>query len=786
MRFLLRPLLAGLAAAGLTISGLLALPDALLTDFLFRFRAPREAPANIALVGITDECLKVLGGWPWSRGVHARMVERLKAAGAKVIVWDMVFDAPGADRAGDAKMAAAIRRAGNVLLPAIDSGTRAVGGGAAAGHGYVEVLDVVKSMPELEEGAAGVGHALLKSDADTILRRMVPEMRAAGRTYPLLPVLAVARAGLAGAAAPPAGTRETDGRGRLRVNYLGEPGVPFETIPYHLVIAPDSPIGPGELDGKIVFVGGTSVGLHDRHATPVGLMWGVELLATATENVMRGTALRELAPLPLAALVVLAALAVAGATRLLGRRNATVVVAGVLALVAQQALYWLGRASLSLPLTALTLSAVASWLLVTEEILSTLLTREAAAEDARRSAEDLLGEVMRDYREQRVNDGLARLATLPPQIGELSVRVRTLRLRGLLLRREERELETWLEREELAELPVPALLEAATDLERRGREDLAEKLLVVLEKLAGKEPALRIPDALARVREALRKGGQASPLLPIARRALGDAFQKITLVGVGGMGFVVRALRLADERWVAVKFLSPAYVHREEYRKRFEREATILARLQHPAIIELFSTAAGDQPHYVMEYFASTGLNERIERQKRLEVREAAAVLGPVARALDHAHRLDIVHRDVKPSNILIGLDGRVKLTDFGIAKAPDLSPMTATGDALGTPDYMSPEQLLSGASAVGKECDVYAFGLVLYEALVGVLPFGRGAPAYSVLQKSVPKPLEKGVTVPADVEDLLMQALATRSANRLPSLAPLAEALERHAASVV
>ena len=772
-RALVRPLIAALVLAALALTGLLDGLDAMVADRLVQRLGHREPSRQVAVIGVTDDCLRELGSWPWSRAVHARRVKRLAAAGAKTVLWDMVLADKGADAAGDEALARALAAARNVMLPI--AAARSQSAMAIEGPGYVEVQDAFTSLAPLNAAAAGLGHTFLQADSDGVVRRLVPELRVNGHAYPALSLVGAVRAG--GPPAPP----PVDGSGRLRLNYYGPTGVPFEVLPYHAAL--DAAAIPDEaFRGRVVVVGGASQALHDMHTTPVGQLFGLEVLATAASNLLDGSLLRTPSA-PVLVLLVLVAGAISGLAALaLGRKAGAVALLALGALGAWRALALL-NGHLLLPYVAMAGASVAAWILVAEAQLEVYQSREDDERARLASAAATLEGVELSYRAQAAPDGLAALARLaagPPLPDELATRARALKLRGLLLRREERELETFLEREDLAKIPVTELVGAATDLERRGRDDLAERVLVALQAIGpNKAVALPLAETLARVRATIKKGAQDSPLLPIARRAVGEAYQKVTLVGVGGMGFVVRALRLSDERWVAVKFLSPAYAHRMDFRKRFEREATILSRLQHPAVVEFLGSSDGEPPYYVMEYFSSTGLSEVLAARRTLPLAEAAHMLAPVARALELAHRHDVVHRDVKPANILVGLDGRVKLTDFGIAKAGDLSVVTATGDSLGTPDYMSPEQLLAGASQAGPASDVYSFALVLYEALVGDLPFGRGAPAFASASRAVPPPTQRGVPLAPWFEAILMRALATKVADRTVTIAELAAALE-------
>lgn len=205
----------------------------------------------------------------------------------------------------------------------------------------------------------------------------------------------------------------------------------------------------------------------------------------------------------------------------------------------------------------------------------------------------------------------------------------------------------------------------------------------------------------------------------------------LNLIGRGGMGWVYQALQPNLDRKVALKILPPETAGDPAFAERFRREARALARLSHPNIVALYEFGqAGPYFYLVMEYVDGTNLRERL-RSRRLTPEEAFAIVPEICAALQFAHEAGVVHRDVKPENILLDARGRVKLADFGIAKmAPGAADITLTGprDAMGTPHYMAPEQLES-PDTVDHRADIYALGVVFYEMLTGGLPLGRFEP---------------------------------------------------------
>src|SRR6059058_4208371 len=207
-------------------------------------------------------------------------------------------------------------------------------------------------------------------------------------------------------------------------------------------------------------------------------------------------------------------------------------------------------------------------------------------------------------------------------------------------------------------------------------------------------------------------------------------------IGAGGMSTVYRALDETLQRRVAVKLMNREVVSDSAQLERFRREARAVAQLNHPHVVGVIDAGEDEgRPYIVFEYVEGETLKDRIRRRGRLPIPEAVAYAIEIARALGAAHARHIVHRDVKPQNVLIDEEGTAKVTDFGIARTLDQEGLTADGRVLGTTDYVSPEQALG--HAVTGQSDLYSLGIVLYEMLTGEVPF-RGENQVSVAMKHV------------------------------------------------
>src|SRR5689334_17946829 len=207
-------------------------------------------------------------------------------------------------------------------------------------------------------------------------------------------------------------------------------------------------------------------------------------------------------------------------------------------------------------------------------------------------------------------------------------------------------------------------------------------------------------------------------------------------IGSGGMSTVYRAFDANLERRVAIKLLHREIAADSDQLERFRREARAVAQLSHPHIVGVIDAGEDEgRPYIVFEYVEGETLKERIRRMGRLPIGEAVAYAIEIARALGAAHARHIVHRDVKPQNVLIDEEGSAKVTDFGIARTLDEDGLTQDGRVLGTTDYVSPEQALG--QPVSGQSDLYSLGIVLYEMLTGQVPF-RGENQVAVAMKHV------------------------------------------------
>ncbi len=258
---------------------------------------------------------------------------------------------------------------------------------------------------------------------------------------------------------------------------------------------------------------------------------------------------------------------------------------------------------------------------------------------------------------------------------------------------------------------------------------------------------------------------------------LGDRYTLTERIAVGGMGEVWAATDTVLDRTVAVKLLHPALSQESDFVERFRAEARHAAALQHPNIATVFDYGEDDGTAYlVMELVVGQPLSQIIAERAPLSPKETIAILIQAAMALDAAHEGGVVHRDVKPANILVTPDGTAKLTDFGISRAVDSVPLTRTGQVLGTAQYLSPEQAL-GQSATASS-DIYALGVVGHEMLTGERPFDTGSVVSTALAHVNQPPPPLPDTVPIGVRDVIGAALAKDPADRPASAAAMAHAL--------
>jgi formylglycine-generating enzyme required for sulfatase activity len=297
--------------------------------------------------------------------------------------------------------------------------------------------------------------------------------------------------------------------------------------------------------------------------------------------------------------------------------------------------------------------------------------------------------------------------------------------------------------------------------------------------------------------EAIHAEAQARTLEPLARPAdgagallapgstLGD-YELLETLGGGGMGLVFRARQRRLDRDVALKIIRPERLGSATSLQRFRREARGLARLAHPNVVALFDSGVVDGvPYMAMELVPGRGLDDDIasarETGRPLAVADVLDWGGQLADALQAAHEAGLVHRDVKPSNVRIDLDGRARLLDFGIVRDLDSDSLTLTGPFAGSPAYAAPEQIAGGSESIDARTDVYALGVLLYEALTGAVPFpGEGAERvfHRILSEEPLPPRRARSDVPQDLQVVVLKALEKDPRRRYASARALGDDL--------
>lgn len=254
------------------------------------------------------------------------------------------------------------------------------------------------------------------------------------------------------------------------------------------------------------------------------------------------------------------------------------------------------------------------------------------------------------------------------------------------------------------------------------------------------------------------------------------------LLGVGGMAYVYKAYDNIEKRWVAIKILKEELAGNSDFLRRFRNESKAIAVLSHPNIVKVYDVSFGDRIQYiVMEYIDGITLKQYIEQQGEIKWREALYFTVQILRALQHAHEKGIIHRDIKPQNIMLLEDGTIKVTDFGIARFSQAETQTMTDKAIGSVHYIAPEQARGGY--INDKADIYSVGVMLYEMLTGQLPFvADNAVSVAIMQmQAEPTPPSRiNPSIPKGLEEITTHAMEKNPAQRFPSAADMLEDVER------
>jgi serine/threonine protein kinase len=270
--------------------------------------------------------------------------------------------------------------------------------------------------------------------------------------------------------------------------------------------------------------------------------------------------------------------------------------------------------------------------------------------------------------------------------------------------------------------------------------------------------------------------------MPFAEGENIGSYRIIEKLGQGGMATVFKAYHAALDRYVALKVLHPAFFEDQSFIGRFQREAKVVAKLEHPNIVPIYDySEAEKRPYLVMKYIEGETLKARLSRGS-LDANEINQVVDSVGAALAYAHRQGILHRDIKPSNVLIHNDGTMYLADFGLARIAQAGESTLSSDSImGTPQYISPEQA-RGDKDLDEGTDIYSFGVMLYEMVVGQVPFSADTP-FSIIHDHIytPLPIPRTVNenVPETVERVLLKALSKERSDRYENIPAMVNAFK-------
>ncbi len=768
---------------------------------------------QIELVVVDHESLNKVGRWPWPRATQARLIENLRAGGAKVIVFAFPGQLSEADRSSqgmeevramrqrltaqiaspqtdprqrevyvrmlqelgesearldqDAKFASVLGRGNEAVLPLSfdlgrpESGEPGEPGAAiiASTFGQIDnprdlssypplkVRKLVAPLPAFQLPQVAVGHAVVTPDPDNVVRRTPLLVEYLDRFYPSLSLRAVS----AFLDVAPQDVHVEVGKGitvgelyiptdrymRQRISYNGPAGSfkPFSA--YHVL---GGKIPPSTFRGKLVLVGpmaATAGGMFYDAPTGTGLM-GIEVTANIIQNMLSRNFLTipRWGPAVELSVILLVGVFVVLALPRLGAKWSGIVAGTILASYLGFVIIAYASRGYVLTMVHPTLMLVLGYTFIAAK-RALLAERGAGASDAAAETNRMLGLTFQ-------GQGMLELAFD--------------KFRSCPIDESMKEL----------------LYNLGQDFERKR---MHSKALSVYQHIATKDKAYKdIPARMKRLiaAESGAGGGQSSGSLLAEGSDIKPTLGRYEIVkelGRGAMGIVYLGKDPKIHRSVAIKTMRLDEVEAEELqdvKSRFFREAESAGKLSHPNIVTIFDAGEEqDLAYFAMEVLDGVDLKDLCKKRNLLPVKRTLEIVTKVSEALDYAHSQNVVHRDIKPANIMVMPDGTVKVTDFGIARVTT-SVKTQTGIVLGTPSYMSPEQL-SGAKVDGRS-DLFSLGIVLFEMLTGERPFQGESVAtlmYVIANQPHPSPFELRPDLPKAVGGVIDRALQKDATKR-------------------
>jgi eukaryotic-like serine/threonine-protein kinase len=765
----------------------------------------RSPSDKIAIIAIDDTSIANIGRWPWPRDVHAKLIDQLAAAKAKTVVHTAFFFEPQTERGvdyirqikatlpqppqdgtsdpqealrqliakaeadldGDAKLAASMKAAGNVLLPSFFTlgqpqgkpdaplPTHVQAHVLAEGQGFSEPSVAAQHpVAPLAQVAAGLGHLNQDVDAlDGVVRREPLLVNYYGQAMPSLALVAAMKSlnlGLTDIRLQGDGDAlqlgqlqiATDGAANMRAQfYRGQNGQsPFAVDSFYDVLS--GKIAPAKYAGKIVLIGATATGVGVQFPVPgFAALTPVETMAHITSSILNQHFIVQppwALGLQLAALLLVALYLMVVLPRLSAGMGAGVTTALLLALLVAEYSLLLGRSvwvQMVLPAALLLMGHLA---LTTKRFLVTEAGKVKSDEESFETNR-MMGLALQSQGQlDAAYDRFLRVPLSDPLMGNLN--------------------------------------SLAQDFERKRQFNKAQ---AIYEHMASYNPQYKDlqakRDRAKTLSETVILGGSTAH--PGGSMQLGAGIEKPMLgryqveaeLGKGAMGVVYKGRDPKIGRVVAIKTMALSQEFEGEdlvdARERFFREAETAGRLQHQNIVTIFDAGEEHDLAYIaMEFLKGKDLTDHTKSGALLPAPQVASIVARVAQALAYAHKSGVVHRDIKPANIMYEPDGDVvKVTDFGIARITDSS-KTKTGMVLGTPSFMSPEQI-AGQRVDGRS-DLYSLGVMLFQLLTGSLPFRGESMAelmFKIANEAAPDPRNWRADLPPALAEICALAMTKR-----------------------